>query len=230
MQPAVAAPRRDAWERRTTIPLVVLGILFIVGYSVYVLAPDLSQVPRAGLIWLLVLVWAVFAIDIVVRIVLTTRGARWAFVWSHPVDVLSAFVPVFRAFRVLLLLREVPYLQRHSGSAVRANIVIYAAAYSVVFVYFIALATLDVERYAPGATITSFGEAIWWAIVTVATVGYGDAYPITTPGRVYAVFLMAGGVAIVGTASATIISFINERVARARARYGDQEPPADGSV
>ncbi len=229
MHPAVAAPRRDAWERRTTIPLVVLGILFIVAYSVFVLAPDLAQVPRALLGGLLVLVWVVFVIDVVVRIVLTPRGARWAFVRSHPVDVLSAFMPVFRAFRVLLLLREVPYLQRHSGSAVRANIVIYAAAYSVVFVYFIALATLDVERNAPGATITSFGDAIWWAIVTVATVGYGDVVPITVPGRIYAVFLMAGGVAIVGTASATIISLINERVARTRAQ-GDEEPPADGSV
>ena len=116
-------------------------------------------------------------------------------------------------------MRSLPYLQRRSGNAVRTNILIYAASYAVVFVYFISLATLNAERDAPGANITTFGDSIWWAIVTVATVGYGDEYPITPAGRFYAVFLMAGGIAIVGTASATIIALINEQIGSAR----DQE-------
>ena len=82
--------------------------------------------------------------------------------------------------------------------------------------FFLALATLEAERDAPGANITTFGDAIWWALVTIATVGYGDMYPVTALGRFYAVLLMAGGVAIVGTASATIISYLNERVAGLR--------------
>jgi len=221
----VAAPRRLAWERRTTVPLVVLGAVFIAAYSVYVLAPWIPRGPDAWLFWALVVTWIVFLGDIIVRVALTPRGGRWAFLWTHPVDVLSAIVPVFRAFRVLALLRQVPYLQRRSGDAVRANIIIYAASYAVVFVYFIALATLQAERNAPGATITTFGDAVWWAIVTVATVGYGDMYPITTEGRFYAVFLMAGGVAIVGTASATIISLINDRIGGAR-RPAGPEPEA----
>lgn len=225
MTPApVAAPRRLAWERRTTVPLVVLGAVFIAAYSVYVLAPWIPRGPDALLFWVLIVTWVVFIADIVVRVVLTPHGGRWAFLWTHPVDVLSAIVPVFRAFRVLALLRQVPYLQRRSGNAVRANIVIYAASYAVVFVYFIALATLQAERNAPGASITTFGDAIWWAIVTVATVGYGDTYPITAEGRFYAVFLMAGGIAIVGTASATIISLINERIGGGARRPADPEP------
>ncbi|MEF3404392.1 potassium channel family protein [Agromyces sp. CCNWLW203] len=236
MTPApVAAPRRFAWERRTTVPLVVLGAVFIAAYSVYVLAPWIPRGPDAWLFWVLVVTWAVFIADIVVRVVLTPHGGRWAFLWTHPVDVLSAIVPVFRAFRVLALLRQVPYLQRRSGNAVRANIVIYAASYAVVFVYFIALATLQAERNAPGASITTFGDAIWWAIVTVATVGYGDTYPITAEGRFYAVFLMAGGIAIVGTASATIISLINERIGGARRPAGAEpettpDEPSDGAA
>jgi len=225
----IAAPRRIAWERRTTTPLVVLGILFIVAYSVIVLVPELPT--ETGLVLSLVfaVTWVVFVIDIGVRVTLTPRGARWHFLWTHPIDLLSVLLPVFRAFRVLVLLREVPYLQRRTGAAVRTNIVIYALIYSVMFVYFISLATLAVERNAPGATITSFGEALWWAVVTVATVGYGDTYPITVPGRLYAVLLMIGGVAIVGTASATIISLINERIGQTRRGHRD-EPPADGTV
>jgi voltage-gated potassium channel len=55
----------------------------------------------------------------------------------------------------------------------------------------------------------------------MATVGYGDYYPVTVPGRVLAVVLMIGGVAIVGTASATIVNLLNDRtrsIRRDRAR------------
>jgi voltage-gated potassium channel len=223
------APTRERWEQFTTIPLVVLGVVFIIAYSVYVLVPAAPDWLASFTLSILFLAWLAFLVDIIIRIVLTPRGDRGHFVRTHPIDMLSALLPVFRAFRVLVLLRQVPYLQRRSGAAVRTNIIIYALTYSVVFVYFIALATLAVERDAPGATITSFGEAMWWAVVTVATVGYGDAFPITVVGRLNAVLLMAGGVAIVGTASATIISLINERIGTARTRR-DEEPPADGTV
>lgn len=226
----VPAPRRIAWERRTATPLVVLGVLFIVAYSVVVLAPDAPAPVLPVIVVLLLVAWVVFIVDVVVRILLTPSGGRWSFVWQHPVDVLSALIPLFRALRVLTLLREVPYLRRRSGAAVRTNIIVFALSYAIVFVYFVALATLSAERNAPGATITSFGEAIWWAIVTIATVGYGDTYPVTIPGRVYAVLLMGGGVAIVGTASATIISLINERIGSARRGHDDDEPPDDGTV
>ena len=76
----------------------------------------------------------------------------------------------------------------------------------------------NAERDAPGATITTFGDAIWWAIVTVATVGYGDTYPVTFGGRAYAVLLMIGGIAIVGTSSAVVISYLGDRMADAAPR------------
>lgn len=217
MAAELSSPRRDAWERHTALPLVVLGIVFIVAYTIYVLAPWIPRGPGSPLFIALIAAWVVFVVDVVVRITLTPHGGRWRFIRTHPIDMLSAVIPLFRAFRVLSLLQNVPYLQRRSGAAVRANIIIYGSTYAIVFVYFIALATLQAERPAPGATITTFGDAIWWAIVTIATVGYGDMYPITAEGRFYAVFLMAGGVAIVGTASATIISYIGERVSQVHA-------------
>ncbi|GAA1776585.1 potassium channel family protein [Agromyces lapidis] len=231
-QPAPApAPRRLAWERRTTTPLFVLGIAFIVAYSVLVLVEQLTPEARLLIGVVLVVTWAVFIVDLVVRVALTPHGRRWRFVWTHPIDVLSAFLPVFRAFRVLVLVRQVPYLQRRTGAAVRTNLVVTAICYSGLFIYFVSLATLSAERDAPGASITDFGEALWWAVVTIATVGYGDAYPVTVIGRLYAVLLMAGGVAIVGTASATIISLINERIATVRHEHpavapapGESEP------
>lgn len=219
-RPARPAPRRDAWERVTAVPLAVLGIAFIVAYSVYVLAIDVDSVWHRIFVIVLALSWAVFLVDVVVRIVLTPRGDRGRWVVRHPIDVLSALVPLFRAMRVLELVNQIPYLRRRTGGAVRAQFIIFAASYAIAFVYFVSLATLQVERDAPGANILTFGDAIWWAVVTIATVGYGDEYPVTAAGRFYAVLLMIGGVAIVGTASATIISLLNERVADLRHRGG----------
>jgi Ion channel len=52
------------------------------------------------------------------------------------------------------------------------------------------------EKTHEGANITKVEDALWWAVVTVATVGYGDYYPVTTVGRIIAVFMMLSGIGI----------------------------------
>lgn len=212
--PGNADTRLHRWGSVSTVPLTVLGLGFIVAYSVIVLVPDLPGWVRIILTVEIVITWVAMVIDLIVRVALTPVGSRRSFLVRHPVEVLSVLVPLFRAFRVVELARGLPYFHRRTGSAVRAQIVTIALAYTVLFVYFISLATLQVERGAPGATIVDFGSAIWWACVTVATVGYGDTYPVTALGRVYAVCLMIGGIAIVGTTSALVISYIGDRVRR----------------
>jgi voltage-gated potassium channel len=58
------------------------------------------------------------------------------------------------------------------------------------------VAIVMVEAKAPGANITSGGDAIWWAFVTIATVGYGDTYPVTGAGRLIGVLMLVAGVSL----------------------------------
>ncbi len=211
-----ATARRRRYVDVTGRTLALLGVLFVFAYTVYVLWPQRPQGVTTVIFVILIATWVIFVIDVVIRIALTPRGRRWHYAWHHPLEVLSAILPVFRALRVVGLLQDLPVLKRHTPTAVRAQFIILALAYACAWVFFLALATLDAERNTEGANITTFGDAIWWAIVTITTVGYGDLYPVTPAGRFYAVLLMAGGIAIVGTASATIISYLNERVAGLR--------------
>jgi len=64
----------------------------------------------------------------------------------------------------------------------------------------------------PDANISDFGEAIWWAVTTMTTVGYVDHYPVTAAGRLVALGLMVGGIALLGTVTATLASWIVEAV------------------
>jgi voltage-gated potassium channel len=76
----------------------------------------------------------------------------------------------------------------------------------------VSLAILQAERSRDGANIQTFGDALWWAITTVTTVGYGDQYPVTVEGRLIAVGLMLSGVALIGVVTATFASWLVQRV------------------
>lgn len=204
--------RVDRWNRIARAPLAVLGVIFILAFSVLIIAPDAPGGITLAAIVSVIITWLTFLVDYLVCIVLTPRGRRWRYTLRHPLQLLSVLLPVFRAVRVIDLLRQLPYFHKRTGSAIRGEVIVFASAYAITFVFFIALTTLYVERSAPGATITSFGNAIWWAFVTLSTVGYGDIAPVTVLGRFYAVLLMIGGIVIIGVASGTAVSYISERI------------------
>jgi voltage-gated potassium channel len=60
-------------------------------------------------------------------------------------------------------------------------------------------------------SVQSFGDALWWAMVTATTVGYGDVSPVTTEGRLIAVLLMLTGIGVIGIFTATIASYFFEQ-------------------
>ena len=77
----------------------------------------------------------------------------------------------------------------------------------IVIIFSGAISVYVVERNKPGANITNLGNALWWAVITVTTVGYGDYTPITPLGRVIAVVLMFSGIGIV----VTIVTLLSQR-------------------
>jgi voltage-gated potassium channel len=67
---------------------------------------------------------------------------------------------------------------------------------------------LQFESASPDANIKSGGDALWWSVVTITTVGYGDRYPITTLGRLTAVFVMFAGIGIIGALASILAALL----------------------
>jgi voltage-gated potassium channel len=112
---------------------------------------------------------------------------------------------MLRLLRIFLLLRRSlasVSTERIAGSIV--SIVIGAVFVSAYFMW-------RVEYDAPGATITTFRDALWWAVVTTTTVGYGDLTPVTPAGRVIATAVMIVGIGLIGTVSATVAAWFVTR-------------------
>ncbi|MDP1803815.1 MAG: potassium channel family protein, partial [Acidimicrobiales bacterium] len=86
----------------------------------------------------------------------------------------------------------------------------YAVLITFVVVLGAATAVLAVEEGA-GGSIDSLGDALWWAVTTVTTVGYGDQFPVTPAGRGIAAFLMLSGIALFGVLTANIAAFFVEQ-------------------
>lgn len=207
--PLEVGDRADWWSWM----MIIFSFLFLIGYSLVILQPEMSA---DSLTWVLIgmaVIWALFIVEFVIAFIRAKQG--WHFMSKHWLVTLSILLPVVRPFLLLRYLNQLTFFRRGTGNAVRARLIITAICFAALFIYMISLTVLRFERDAPGATIVSFGDAIWWAFVTVATVGYGDMYPITIPGRFFAIVLMLGGIAIVGTASALVVSYLGEHTQRA---------------
>jgi voltage-gated potassium channel len=155
-------------------------------------------------------IWAAFAVDYVIRVRIANHRGRY--VLRHVLDVVIIALPVLRPLRLLRLVMLLKVLNKGATESLRGRIAVYVTGSTVLLVFCAALAVLDAERHRPAANITTFGDALWWAVSTITTVGYGDRYPITTEGRFIAVGLMIGGIALLGVVTASIASWLIDRV------------------
>ena len=69
-------------------------------------------------------------------------------------------------------------------------------------------AVLNAERFARGANIHTVGDALWWSLVTVTTIGYGDKYPVTAEGRLLAAVLLIFGIGMIASLTGYFASWM----------------------
>ena len=202
------------WERSADLPLLVLALASIP----LVVAEDLGRgaVAQSATIanWV---IWALFAVDLTVRVWLARHNRRryliahWYDVGIVVLSVLPYFRPLrilrsARALRVLRAARVTVYATSFCHAVVRLWGGLIGKALVMVIPAIVGAGSAGVwivEKDSNG-NIDHYGDAAWWAITTVTTVGYGDIAPVTTEGRVIAAVLMVTGIAAFGVVTANI--------------------------
>lgn len=114
--------------------------------------------------------------------------------------------PGLRLLRSVRMWRIALGLKRMGGDAFyrrivrdRASSALYAALFLAIVIFEVcSILVLSAESHASDANIKTGSDALWWSYVTVATVGYGDRYPVTNWGRIVGVLLMSVGVGLFG--------------------------------
>lgn len=207
------------FERATELPLLVLALAMVPLLVLPLLVGLPAGVEAAFEVadWL---IWAVFAVDYLVRLALAPDRRR--FVRREWPDLLVVVLPFLRplrlarsarALRVLRLVRVAAALSE-VGQEARRLLVRHHLHHALLAIAVVAVASaaaaFAVEEQA-GGTIDSFGDALWWAVATVTTVGYGDTYPVTPAGRGIGAFLMVTGITLFGVLTANLAAFFVER-------------------
>lgn len=157
----------------------------------------------------------IFVLDFVYRMTTTKSKSYYFFRDFGWADLLACspnlrFLRLFRVFKAYRLLKKhgvkeiTDYLSYH-----RAEAALYVLIFSVIIILEVgSFLMVSVESKAPNANITTAGDALWWAYVTITTVGYGDKYPVTGAGRLVGILVMTTGVGIF----ATFAGFISNKL------------------
>jgi len=197
--------------------------IFILTLSLYALAMLAAQSvlrltpgTRAILDYADYAVCGVFLLDFVGSLVRAPQPGRYLLTWGW-LDLLSSFptidiarwgriARVLRVFRVLRGLRATRVLVAVVVKRRAENTFLAASLVALLLVVFCSVAILHFETD-PGSNIRTPDDAVWWALTTITTVGYGDRYPVTGEGRAIATILMAGGVGLFGVFSGFLASW-----------------------
>ncbi|AIS60459.1 potassium channel family protein [Listeria ivanovii] len=157
-------------------------------------------------------IWVIFTLDYVVRFYRADK--KWDYVRTHPFQ-LIAIIPFYGGFRAARIASFV-HLLSITAMGKRYIIPIYnffrsngLNRFLMIFILLVIIIPVPMVFIEP--EINNYPDALWWAIVTATTVGYGDIIPVTPIGRILATIMMLFGIAFIGMITSTITNFFRAK-------------------
>jgi voltage-gated potassium channel len=213
--------------------ILLLSVLSVGNLLIVVFAP-VGGPAREVVLTMDAIITPIFLGDFLYRL-LTAHSRRGYFLRGWGWADLLASIPMFRIFRVFRIVRVVRLLRSYGArrfladlSEARASATFLLTIFLVIVVVEAAGATIYVaEGSSPDANIKTSGDAIWWGLVTITTVGYGDRFPTTGWGRIIGVFLLFAGIGLFSVLTGFIANAFLAPRERPRIALPPEDPRAD---
>lgn len=235
------AGRRElllAVQKQTRVPMILLAALMLVLVTLHLAVPLPPESNRTLKLaeWL---IWQVFLAEFLLTFFLAPQKLR--FLRENWLMAIALAFPVLRVFHIFYVIPALPGQPTFQVIAVTSRglhklavllagrRLLFLSLCVVVAVLSSAAGEFAVEHRAPGTTIRSYGDAVWWAAGTVTSVGT-ELYPVTAEGRVIAIVTMVFGVAVVGYLAAAVAAlFVGVDASARNAKNGGEpaEAPTD---
>ena len=245
MTAAAAAPQVRTHGNAYEIFILVLTVMSLIVMALVIM--PLSPATHETLLWFDNAICVVFLADFLYNITGSRPRSEYFIRRRGWLDLLGSiptlgffrFTALFRLARLSRLARIMRLLSGQHKRELIDDIVKnrgqYALFISLLLVFIVLTAgtvlVLQFESRSPDANIVTGGDALWWAIVTLTTVGYGDFYPVTTLGRMTGVGVMAAGIGLIGALASILASILvpspDEQAAAATAAGSDDKAELD---
>ena len=194
------------WEERSSTPMFVASVLYLLAFAAPIMSTRIQEPYDGYLNIIQMILWGLFAADYCIRLYLAPR--RLYFITHNLMNLAIVLLPAWRIVSFLAMI----YMTANRQYKRLSELAVKLFGYTAIFIIMFALAIYSVESSEPGTMIRDLPTAYWWTFTTLATVGYGDVYPVTGIGRVIAVVVMLYGVGMVAVATGALASWIIEKI------------------
>ncbi|MEX0937411.1 MAG: ion transporter [Pirellulales bacterium] len=212
--------------RAFDLSIQALIVVSLVSFTIETL-PNLSQAARYWLYVVEVVTVAIFTAEYVLRLLVADNRLRFIFSFYGLVD-LAAIVPFYiatgvdlrsarvlrliRVFRVFKVVRYTDAMDRFKAAFrdVKQELILFLIV-AAMLLYLTAVGIYYFESDAQPEQFGSVPQSLWWSIVTLTTVGYGDVYPVTVGGRIFTSVVLILGLGIVAVPTGLLASAFNKR-------------------
>ena len=188
--------------------------------------PDLPSAVRSALRTSEIVITILFTVEYVLRVATAERKADYIFSFYGIIDLVAVLpfylalgidlrviraVRLFRIFRIFKLARYNRAMERFGKAIVRARdeAIIFLIATFIVL-YISAVGIYYFEHEAQPESFKSVFHSLWWAVATLTTVGYGDAYPITVGGKIFTFVMLMCGLGVVAVPAGLIAAALTK--------------------